>query len=120
MFVGSLIAIPLVVVRLPVDYLHREHKLARDWPGYLFLPLMVLKNIFGILFILSGLAMLVLPGQGLLTLFIGLVLLDFPRKQSLVHRILGNRRVFRVINRLRAKFEKPALEPLLAQHETGD
>jgi hypothetical protein len=111
MFVGSLIGVPLVVVRLPEDYLHREQKLVRDWPRYLFLPYMVLKNALGILFFLSGLAMLFLPGQGLLTMFIGLVLLDFPRKQILVHRILGYWRILRVINRLRAKFGKPVLGP---------
>ncbi len=110
MFVGSLIGVPLVVVRLPEDYLHREHKLVRDWPPYLFLPFMVIKNTLGILFFLSGIAMLFLPGQGLLTMFIGLVMLDFPRKQILVHRILGSRRVLRVINRLRAKFGKPDIK----------
>jgi hypothetical protein len=115
MFVGSLIGVPMLVVQLPEDYLHREHKLARDWPLYLFLPFMVIKNTLGILFFLSGLAMLFLPGQGLLTMFIGLVLLDFPRKQILVRRILGNRRILRVINRLRARFGKPLLEPLPAQ-----
>ena len=106
MFAGSLIGVPLVVVRLPEDYLHREHKLVRDWPSYLFLPFMVIKNVLGILFFLSGIAMLFLPGQGLLTMFIGLVLLDFPRKQILVRRILGYPRIPRVINRLRAKFGK--------------
>jgi hypothetical protein len=111
MLVGSLIGVPLVVVRLPEDYLHREHKLVRDWPRYLFLPFMVIKNTTGILFFLSGLAMLFLPGQGLLTMFIGLVLLDFPRKQLLIRRILGYRRVLRVINRLRTRFGKPALGP---------
>lgn len=30
MFVGSLIAVPLVIVRLPKDYLRREQKLIRD------------------------------------------------------------------------------------------
>jgi hypothetical protein len=111
MFVGSLIAVPLVVVRLPEDYLHRERKLVRTWPRYLSLPLMALKNAFGVLFLLSGLAMLVLPGQGLLTLVIGLMLIDFPRKRILVHRILGYRRIWRGINRLRARFGKPELEP---------
>ena len=106
MFIGSLIGVPLVVVRLPEDYLHREDKLARDWPRYLFLPFMVVKNTIGILFFLCGIAMLFLPGQGLLTMFIGLVMLDFPRKQILVRRILGSPRILRVINRLRAKFGK--------------
>jgi hypothetical protein len=111
MLIGSLIGVPLLVVRLPEDYLHREHKLVRDWPRYLFLPFMVIKNTIGILFFLSGLAMLFLPGQGLLTMFIGLVLLDFPRKQILVQRILGCQRVLRVINRLRKRFGRPVLGP---------
>jgi hypothetical protein len=119
MFVGSLIAVPLVVVRLPKDYLRREHKLVRNWPRHLSLPFMVLKNALGVLFLLSGLAMLILPGQGLLTIFIGLVLLDFPRKRVLVRRILGYRRILRVINRLRAKFDKPELEPPPAQAAKG-
>ena len=111
MLIGSLIGVPLVVVRLPEDYLHREHKLVRDWPLYLFIPFMIIKNTTGILFFLSGLAMLFLPGQGLLTMFIGLVLIDFPRKQILVHRVLGCQRVLRVINRLRRKFGRPLLGP---------
>lgn len=119
MFAGSLIAVPLVVVRLPKDYLRREHKLVREWPRCFSLPFMVLKNAFGVLFFLSGLAMLILPGQGLLTLFIGMVMLDFPRKQILVRRILGYRRFLRVINRLRARFGKPELEQPPAQASKG-
>lgn len=119
MFVGSLIVVPLVVVRLPKDYLHREHKLVRAWPRYLFLPFMMLKNGLGVLFLLSGLAMLVLPGQGLLTLFIGLVLVDFPRKRNLILRILGNRRIFGMINRLREKSGKAELEPPPEQAAKG-
>ena len=119
MFVGSLIVVPLVVVRLPKDYLRRENKLVRTWPRYLSLPFMILKNGLGVLFLLSGLAMLVLPGQGLLTLFIGLVLVDFPRKRNLILRILGNRRIFGMINRLRAKSGKAELEPPPAQAAKG-
>jgi hypothetical protein len=80
---------------------------------------MVLKNALGVLFFLSGMAMLILPGQGLLTIFIGLVLLDFPRKRVLVHRILGYQRILRVINQLRARFGKPELEPPPAQAVKG-
>jgi hypothetical protein len=112
MFVGSLVAVPLVIVRLPRGYLH-EQKLPRQWPRYLLIPFLVLKNGLGLLFVLSGLAMLILPGQGLLTLFIGLLLLDFPRKRALVRRILSYKRILRVINRLRQRFGKPPLEPPL-------
>lgn len=111
MFVCSLIMVPLVIVRLPEDYLRLEHKLVQYWPRHIFLPFLILKNGLGVFFLLSGLAMLILPGQGLLTLCIGLVLLDFPRKQILVHRILGHRRIFQGINRLRARCGKPELKP---------
>jgi hypothetical protein len=113
-FFGSLIAVPLVTVRLPEDYLRREYKLVRNWPLHLSVPFLVLKNGLGILFLLSGLAMLILPGQGLLTLITGLVMLDFPRKQILIRRILGHRRIFPVINRLRARLGKPKLEAPLS------
>ncbi|MGD9161886.1 MAG: hypothetical protein PVG39_25975 [Desulfobacteraceae bacterium] len=43
-------------------------------------------------------------------MFIGLVMLDFPRKQILVRRILGYWRILRAINRLRAKFGKPDIK----------
>jgi hypothetical protein len=111
MFVGSLIAVPMVIVRLPKDYLRREHRLVRNWPRYIFIPFLVLKNALGVLFFVSGLAMLILPGQGLLTIFIGLVLLDYPRKRILIRRVLGHRRILRMINRLRTRFGKPGLEP---------
>jgi hypothetical protein len=110
MFFGSLIAVPLLIVRLPQDYLRREHKLLLQWPWQISVPFLILKNGFGVLFLLSGLAMLVLPGQGLLTLFVGLMLLDFPRKRILIRRILGQRRIFRAINRLRERLGKPRLE----------
>ncbi len=110
-FMGSLIVVPLVIVRLPEDYLRREDKMVKHWPRYIALAFLIFKNILGGLFLLSGLAMLILPGQGLMTLFIGLLLLDFPRKQLLIRRTLGNRRIFRSINRLRARFGKPKLKP---------
>lgn len=110
MFVGSLIAVPMVIVRLPEDYLHRNHKLLRDWPLHLSVPFLILKNGLGVVFLISGLAMLILPGQGLLTLFIGLAMVDFPRKHLMVRRILGHKRIFPAVNRLRTRLGKPELE----------
>jgi hypothetical protein len=111
MFAGSLMAVPLVIVRLPKEYFRQEHKLVRNWPRPISLTFLVLKNAFGLLFLLSGLVMLLLPGHGLLTMFVGPVLLDFPRKRILIPRILSQKRILRLTNRLRAKFAKPNLEP---------
>ncbi|MFO7964314.1 MAG: PGPGW domain-containing protein [Desulfobacterales bacterium] len=110
MFLVSLITVPLVIVRLPVDYLRRNHKLLQDWPSHFSVPFLILKNGLGVMFLISGLAMLILPGQGFLTLFIGLAMVDFPRKHILIRRILGHRRIFPIINRVRTRFGKPELE----------
>jgi hypothetical protein len=70
---------------------------------------MSVKNVTGLLFVLAGVAMLVLPGQGILTMLIGISLMDFPGKQHIEARIVGQATVLKVINSLRAKFGKPPL-----------
>ena len=44
MFAGSLIAVPLVIVRLPKECFRQEHKLVRNWPRHISLAFLVLKN----------------------------------------------------------------------------
>ena len=53
--------------------------------------------------------MIVLPGQGVLTMLIGVSLLDFPGKRQLERRLIGQRALLRTINKLRAKFGRPPL-----------
>lgn len=107
MFVGTLIAVPMVIVALPKDFLWRDDaKTSRNLLNFWYFPYLILKNVVGAVFILAGLAMLVLPGQGLLTMLLGLGLITFPGKRRLIHRILGRKRIVRAINKLRAKFGK--------------
>lgn len=68
-----------------------------------------LKNAVGVLLFLAGVAMIVLPGQGLLTMLIGISLLDFPGKRHLERRLVGQPAVLRTINKLREKFGRPPL-----------
>lgn len=68
------------------------------------------KNALGALLLVLGAAMLVLPGQGLLTILVGLLLIDFPGKYRLERRLLGGPRVLRAINALRERWKKPPLE----------
>ena len=81
-FVGSLILLPIIVSRMPADYLVRpvEPWSARSRSQVL---LGVGRNALGLLLFLGGVLMLVLPGQGLLTMAIGLFLMDFPGKRHL-------------------------------------
>jgi UPF0716 family protein affecting phage T7 exclusion len=64
----------------------------------------VVRNVFGSLLLVVGVLMLVLPGQGLLTILIGLTLLDFPGKRRFVRRLLMRPQVLRVINAIRRRF----------------
>ena len=111
MFLGSLLAVPMVIVSLPSDFLvRREQHTGRLLLRFWYYPYLVVKNIVGVVFILAGIAMLVLPGQGLLTILLGLILANFPRKHILIRRIVGQPRIIRGINRLRQRFNKPDLK----------
>jgi hypothetical protein len=110
-FIGSLIAIPLILVRLPADYF--DTRTPRHWmkdhhPALRLMGL-VAKNVMGIVFLLAGFAMLFLPGQGVLTMLIGISLMDFPGKRALEARMVGQPTLLGVINSMRQKFGKPPL-----------
>jgi Zn-dependent protease with chaperone function len=70
---------------------------------------LVVKNVGGVVFLLAGFAMLFLPGQGLLTMLIGISLMDFPRKRELEAKMVGQPTLLGVINGMRRKFDKPPL-----------
>jgi hypothetical protein len=112
MFLGTLIVIPLIVISLPVDYLAVDERRVdfKPHPPW-YIPYLLLKNLVGGLFVVTGLVMLVLPGQGILTILIGMGLVDFPGKRRLIRSLMGRRRVFRSINRLRARAGKDPLAP---------
>ena len=110
-FVGSLIAIPWILIRLPSDYF--DMRVPRHWmkdhhPVLRVIGL-IIKNIIGMVFILAGFLMLFLPGQGLLTMLIGISFMDFPNKRTLEARIVGQRTIFSAINTMRRRFDKPPL-----------
>ena len=70
------------------------------------LVVIVLKNILGLMLLVLGLLMLVLSGQGILTLLAGLVLLDFPGKFLLLRWLARKERVLRALNWIRKKGHK--------------
>lgn len=113
MFVGTLIAVPLLVVRIPSDYFVHRKRHPSQWrsqhPVLRFATLAV-KNVTGVVFIVVGLAMFVLPGQGILTMLIGVVLVDFPGKFALEQWLIRKRLVANSVNWIRAKANRPPLE----------
>ncbi len=112
-FIGSLVVVSVVMIKLPPTYFQSSH--ARDflpdrhravrWAG------LFVKNTIGLLLVALGVAMSLpgVPGQGLLTILLGIMLLDFPGKRRLEQRLLSQPRVLQTINRLRRKFDKPPL-----------
>jgi hypothetical protein len=110
LFVLTLIAVPWVVIRLPQNYLVETTNNSGKPLRLETVPYRIAKNIFGSVFVLSGMAMLFLPGQGLLTILIGLTLLDFPGKPRLFRRILAERHILNTINNLRRRAHRPPLD----------
>jgi hypothetical protein len=108
LFLLTLIAIPIYIIRMPDDALVRARD--QDRHGRLGLVAKVLKNIAAAFLILAGIAMLALPGQGLLTLVVGLMLIDFPGKQRLQDRFLCHKRVLKSMNWLRQRAHRPPLD----------
>lgn len=109
MFVVSLIAIPLIAARIPVDYFTRDpHQHAL--PAVPHIVWLVLKNLLGAIFLIMGLAMLVLPGQGIITILVGMSLMNFPGKHALIRRIACQPNILRTINWMRSRAGQPPLK----------
>ena len=110
-FVGSLIAIPFILVRIPTDFF--DIRVPRPWMEDHHPVLRVLghlvKNLVGAIFLFVGFLMLFLPGQGILTMLIGISMLDFPGKRKLEAKMIGQPAVLNTINGMREKFGKPPL-----------
>lgn len=110
-FFGSLVAIPYILVRLPADYF--DTRVPRPWmkDRHPLLRLIgrAVKNVVGGIFLFAGFLMLFLPGQGILTMLIGVSMLDFPGKRKIEAKMIGQPAVLSVINNMREKFGKPPL-----------
>lgn len=99
--------LPVVVVRLPADYFvasRRELARRRGILGWLWFGV---RNLLGLGLLLAGVALLFLPGQGLLTMFAGLLLLDVPGKRRLELRIVRRPAIRAELDQLRARHGRP-------------
>ena len=112
-FVVSIAVVTLVLVKLPANYFHSSH--AREFlvsrHPVLRIVGIVAKNLLGLVLVGFGIIMSLpgVPGRGVLTILLGIMLLDFPGKRSLETRIVSRPRVNAAVNALRARFDKPPL-----------
>ena len=113
MFFGSIVATWIVIVRIPCDYLtredHRQH-ISNSHHPVIRIFYSLLKNLCGLILVVAGIIMLVTPGQGVLSIFVGLLLIDFPGKTAVVRRVVTRPRVLNLINRIRRKSHQPPLK----------
>jgi hypothetical protein len=105
-FIGTLLLVPWIAARIPPDYFAHDRR--REAPPIDKRPwrrgLMTAgKNLLGGVMVVAGMFMLVLPGQGILTILLGGMLLDFPGKYRLERWIISRETVFQTVNRLRLR-----------------
>jgi hypothetical protein len=113
MFLMTPIGVGWIVIRLPKDYFTAERQIAAAaWHRHpLLLPFtLVAKNLAGFVLLLAGLVMLVTPGQGVLTIAVGLTLIDFPGKRRFERWLATRPPVWRAINWLRERAGQDSLE----------
>ncbi|MDY6904724.1 MAG: PGPGW domain-containing protein [Thermodesulfobacteriota bacterium] len=111
-FAGTLILVPWLIIHIPHDYFSHDKRRKASWTDQypvIRAILVVGKNVLGGLLVAVGIIMLVLPGQGLLTIVLGLVLLDFPGKYRLQRWMVSRGPVLKAINRLRVHAGKPPI-----------
>lgn len=105
---GSLAIVLRVVLALPVDYFEADARHPTSWTAG-----RLARNLAGLVLIVVGalLAIPGIPGQGLLTMLVGVFLVDFPRRQRLERALLRRQGVLPALNRLRRRFGRPPLRP---------
>ncbi len=117
LFLGSLalsfLAIGIVMVKIPANYFSTHYR--QDFlPGsswYVRWGAVIAKNLLGVFLILLGLVLSLpgIPGQGILTILLGLIMLDIPGKRPLEAGIIKRPAVLSAVNHLRARYSKPPL-----------
>jgi hypothetical protein len=112
-FAISLAIVSFIMVKIPANYFRADYStkfLAGRHPAIRLLGL-IGKNVLGVLLVALGIVMSIpgVPGQGLLTILLGVMLLDFPGRRDLELKLVSRPAVFKTINKLRHRFGKPSL-----------
>lgn len=112
-FLGSMLAIPLLLALIPENYFLEHDDYLIHWKRshpILRYFVLVLRNLIGLILIVTGIVMLVAPGQGIITILLGLACSTFPGKRTLELRLLRQEKVSESICWTRGKFNQPPLK----------
>jgi hypothetical protein len=109
----SLGIVSFILVRIPPDYFKKDNprKVLPNHHRAVRSLVIVLRNILGVFLVALGIVLSLpgVPGQGILTILLGIMLLDFPGKRGLEYKLVSRPKVRQAINKLRNKFGKPEL-----------
>ncbi|CAN5688671.1 hypothetical protein BH24ACI3_BH24ACI3_08970 [soil metagenome] len=109
----SFAMIAIVMIKIPANYFspHYVESFLPDSPWLVRWGAVIAKNILGVFLICLGIVLSLpgVPGQGILTILLGIIMLDIPGKRPLEARIIQRPSVLAAINRLRVKFNRPPL-----------
>ena len=109
-FIFSLLTIKWLVALIPSDYFIKKNssEFRSNYPIFWLLSI-IIKNLVGYTLIIGGILMLVLPGQGLFTIFVGLMLSNYPGKFYIERKFIAIPSVLKAINWLRKKSNTPSI-----------
>jgi len=109
----SFASIVIVLVKIPANYFstHYQRDFLPNSPWLVRWGAVIAKNIAGVFLILLGIVLSLpgVPGQGFLTILLGLIFLDIPGKRPFEAKIIQRPTVLAAINKLRLKYGKPPL-----------
>tara|TARA_Y100000741_G_scaffold211562_1_gene161120 strand:- start:343 stop:747 length:405 start_codon:yes stop_codon:yes gene_type:complete len=110
-FIFSLLTIKWLVALIPNDYFIKKNnsEFRSNYPIFWLISI-IIKNLVGYTLIVGGILMLVLPGQGLFTIFVGLMLSNYPGKFYIERKFIAIPSVLRAINWLRKKSNTPSIK----------
>ena len=107
--IASFIGFSVFIISLPPDYFTQKKQVSRIKNSIVRVCLQLLKNVIGVIALIAGLVMLLAPGQGVLTILVGVILCDFPGKRTLEHKLIARPFVLSAINRIRLRYKRPPI-----------
>ena len=110
-FIFSLLTLKWLVTLIPSDYFIKKNssEFRSNYPIFWLISI-IIKNIIGYTLIVGGILMLVLPGQGLFTIFVGLMLSNYPGKFYIERKFIAIPSVLSAFNWLRKKSNAPSIK----------
>ena len=107
-FVIGFLLVPRLAVRLPVDHFVRPEdnrglRTLGDWAWHLC------RNLSAVVLLIAGIAMIVLPGPGIISIIVAIALADFPGKRRVERTFIRAWIVRTPLNSMRNKYGAPPI-----------